>query len=631
VKVPGVLTSAGSQGTAKPPTARTGRPRGRRLGALLGAGVGLGGVIAIQVAVLDQPGYLVSRPALLYLTMAWWALGLTTAGLLVLAAPRRLALALLLGATVAVQALALGHGPRLSDDLYRYAWDGRVQAAGIDPYRYGPLAPELRGERDTWLFPDSAGCTADHPSPHCTRLNYPLAHTIYPPVAQAYFTAVHLLPGPPREHKLQLYASIASLALVGLLMRMLATRGRDPRLAAFYALTPLAGIDAGSDAHVDVLGVLLALGAIAVLAPAVPAPAVPAPAVPAAGGLSDGERATATDVPSRGRMWLVGALLGGAVAVKLYPALLIPAIAGRGRRSRPLCVLGGAGTVIGLSYLPHLLAVGSGVLGFLPQYLNVEGYDQGSRFLLLAGLGLNGTVAKAVAVAVLATVTIAVLRSDPDRVPPERAALWLVGAAFLTATPAQPWYGILLAALAVLAGRLEWLAVTAAAYPLYISLFVGLPGDAWTLRVSSYAVAAAIVLAASLVRSVRPRNQPGRIPGLVEGSRQAEVGGDPTLEAGDLPDLVADGVDHEDPGEVQPAGDRVAQILAPRGLAVGAHGHQAVDPPAPSPDGAEELVDRRTAAVLERQRGHPYPRVVRHERHQRVDVQVGEGGDETVE
>ncbi|HKI54947.1 MAG TPA: hypothetical protein VJ987_12545 [Anaerolineales bacterium] len=32
--------------------------------------------------------------------------------------------------------------PTLSDDMYRYVWDGRVQAQGISPYRYPPNAPE---------------------------------------------------------------------------------------------------------------------------------------------------------------------------------------------------------------------------------------------------------------------------------------------------------------------------------------------------------------------------------------------------------------------------------------------------------------------------------------------------------
>src|SRR5215211_2454643 len=33
--------------------------------------------------------------------------------------------------------------PYLSTDVYRYVWDGRVQARGINPYRFSPSAPEL--------------------------------------------------------------------------------------------------------------------------------------------------------------------------------------------------------------------------------------------------------------------------------------------------------------------------------------------------------------------------------------------------------------------------------------------------------------------------------------------------------
>ena len=32
----------------------------------------------------------------------------------------------------------LGMEPLGSDDVYRYMWDGRVQTAGINPYRYAP-------------------------------------------------------------------------------------------------------------------------------------------------------------------------------------------------------------------------------------------------------------------------------------------------------------------------------------------------------------------------------------------------------------------------------------------------------------------------------------------------------------
>src|SRR5439155_20082138 len=63
--------------------------------------------------------------------------------------------------------------PYLSDDIYRYVWDGRVQAAGINPYRYLPADSALAQLRD------------DKTYPRINRKDY--ARTIYPPVAEAIF------------------------------------------------------------------------------------------------------------------------------------------------------------------------------------------------------------------------------------------------------------------------------------------------------------------------------------------------------------------------------------------------------------------------------------------------------------
>src|SRR5260370_1525737 len=43
--------------------------------------------------------------------------------------------------------------PYLSDDIYRYVWDGRVQAAGINPYRYTPADEHLQSLRDEEVYP----------------------------------------------------------------------------------------------------------------------------------------------------------------------------------------------------------------------------------------------------------------------------------------------------------------------------------------------------------------------------------------------------------------------------------------------------------------------------------------------
>src|ERR1700677_4610524 len=46
--------------------------------------------------------------------------------------------------------------PFLSTDIFRYVWDGRVQAAGISPYRYLPADPALTALRDAEVFPHIA-------------------------------------------------------------------------------------------------------------------------------------------------------------------------------------------------------------------------------------------------------------------------------------------------------------------------------------------------------------------------------------------------------------------------------------------------------------------------------------------
>src|SRR5204862_1171502 len=91
-------------------------------------------------------------------------------------ADQRSALLVILTGAVAMRLAMLWVEPYLSSDIYRYIWDGRVQAAGINPYRYVPKAPELARLRDAEIWPN------------INRPDY--AVTIYPPAAQAIFFAV---------------------------------------------------------------------------------------------------------------------------------------------------------------------------------------------------------------------------------------------------------------------------------------------------------------------------------------------------------------------------------------------------------------------------------------------------------
>src|SRR5262249_44732100 len=83
---------------------------------------------------------------------------------------------LIFGVGIALRVYVLLFDPLLSSDVYRYVWDGMVQAAGINPYRYVPADEALAFLREAAVFPN------------INRADF--AVTIYPPAAQFFFLVV---------------------------------------------------------------------------------------------------------------------------------------------------------------------------------------------------------------------------------------------------------------------------------------------------------------------------------------------------------------------------------------------------------------------------------------------------------
>ena len=64
-------------------------------------------------------------------------------------------LAAILVVAVLLRAIALFAPQALSTDIFRYVWDGRVQAAHINPYRvHFPADPALAPLRDDSIYPN---------------------------------------------------------------------------------------------------------------------------------------------------------------------------------------------------------------------------------------------------------------------------------------------------------------------------------------------------------------------------------------------------------------------------------------------------------------------------------------------
>ena len=411
-------------------------------------------VTAALILLLVRPGLDPARIRWLPLLIGAWMAFIVAAWLL-RKVPRRTSVALILLGGIALQVAAVSAPPQGSNDLYRYIWDGRVQAAGIDPYQYVPTATQLVGLRNEFLFhPHAQYCVSPsyvshHPAADltrgCTRINRPTVPTIYPPVAEAYFLAVHYLPtADDSSTPIQAATALVAVLVTVLLLFGLGRLGRDIRMAALWSWCPTVVLEAGNSAHVDVVAVGITAAAILVLATA---------------------RTTRRTI-------LGGILLGLAIATKMTPALAVPAVLARGdnpprppregMRRRWVTVAVAAGSAFAAVYVPHVIRVGSKVIGFLPGYLQQEGYTKGTRFGII-GLVITGPLAIAVAVLILGAVAFAVLQfSNPDR--PWEGALYMTAAALAVATPHYQWYSLLLVMLVALDGRPEWLAFAAGGY-----------------------------------------------------------------------------------------------------------------------------------------------------------------------
>lgn len=271
--------------------------------------------------------------------------------------------------------------PTLSEDVYRYLWDGRLVAQGVNPYPRPPTDPTLS------RFHDGLE----------ERLNHGDVPTIYPPVAQYLFGATARVEATPRNWKLTLLA--LEVALVLALAWLLRRRGLAPERLLLYYWNPLVVIESYGSGHVDV-----AAGAFLVLALA---------------------------LKERRREAGAGVAFALAVLTKYIPLLLVPALL----RARAWRALGVAAVVAAVLFAPFL-GDGASLGGGLKAYARHWEFN-GSLFPLLRAIFPHGDGARLLLSALLALAAVAI----GVRIRSLTGAALAVWAAFLLASPTvYPWY-----------------------------------------------------------------------------------------------------------------------------------------------------------------------------------------------
>jgi alpha-1,6-mannosyltransferase len=313
--------------------------------------------------------------------------------------------------------------PYLSDDINRYVWDGRVEAAGINPYRYVPADPHLAALRDDAIFPN------------INRRTY--ATTIYPPVAEYIFFLATRINQSVMAMKAAMLAFEA--AGVALLLRLLVLLGLPRGRILVYAWHPLTLWEFAGNGHVD--AAVIAFLALALWARQ--------------------REASAT----------AGVALAAAALVKFLPAVVFPALWRRCAWTLPVAAI--ATAVI--AYLPFIGA-GSAVLGFLPGYVREEGLQSGSGFFLwnllksmVAPLGALGVLPYlALAAAIMAALAFAIVRRDRSADRFIAAAMTLAVAGTVLFSPHYAWYFAWIVPFLCFAPRPSALYLTVAAPLLYL-------------------------------------------------------------------------------------------------------------------------------------------------------------------
>lgn len=337
--------------------------------------------------------------------------------------PRSLRLAV--AAALAWRVALVAAPPLLSDDVYRYVWEGRVQLHGGNPYEW-----EHRPEHPRWT---------------------PLRDEVYDRVTHRFYTAVY----PPLWQlaaaavvwahdsvtAMKAFAVAAELGALAVMARLLRRRAMAPGRLLVWAWSPLALVEIAGGGHNDALALLFAAGALLAL--------------------------------EDGRPALAAVLSTGGAQVKAVPALLAAAWV---RRFRPWHALL-AGAVAAALVWPYASA-GGGLWHSLVRFGRFWRFNESVFAVARAGLGSDEGAMLACGVLLLAATGWAAWRvADPAR-----AGLVAVAAMLLLGANVLPWYALWLLPFLVLVespGALLFTGTVVLAYLVYPDWRSGEP---WQVR-----------------------------------------------------------------------------------------------------------------------------------------------------
>ena len=156
---------------------------------------------------------------------------------------KKLSLRYLIGLALFCRFIAIFAFPNLSDDIYRFIWDGQLTANHLNPYHYLPAdiidrsSFPMEGKKELYEL-----------------LNSKHYYSVYPPLSQLIFYISSILSGGSwmaNNIFLKLFIVAAECGNIYLMLKILGHFKKDRYLCLIYALNPLVIIETSGNLHFE--------------------------------------------------------------------------------------------------------------------------------------------------------------------------------------------------------------------------------------------------------------------------------------------------------------------------------------------------------------------------------------------
>ncbi|MEM1326585.1 MAG: glycosyltransferase 87 family protein [Bacteroidota bacterium] len=312
--------------------------------------------------------------------------------------------------------------PNLSDDIYRFVWDGRLILEGVHPFAQLPSELIQSASLPKGITPELYA-----------QLNSPNYYTIYPPLAQLVFlVSTWLSPGSVFGTALVMKGIlfVFEIGTIVVMLRLLQTFQLPPKTVLLYALNPLIMIELVGNLHFEGVMIFFLLLAIWLL----------------------------TKVEENRYFFVLSAVCFAlSIVAKLLPLMFLPLLIRPLGWRKSIAYLGIVGAVIVLSFLPLIDAVFIQNLSeSLDLYFRKFEFNASVYYLLreigYLWRGYNLIAVIGPALAMMSGLSILVLsyfrKADDWRMVLE-SMLFAISIYLLLTTTVHPWYSAMPLALCV--------------------------------------------------------------------------------------------------------------------------------------------------------------------------------------